>query len=294
MTEVDGVEGYLIDNDCGTATRLNELLRNRRIIRIEPGYTSGWLFIVFDNDYTLTMEIGELRENEDGLRCDWKNGLGWGKVISEGHAEHYTRMDAARLNELLCDRIIQRVEVDSAGWELVVFEPKDIRFDTLTARLGTLRTTGGCRKEPSKNIAIHEAGHAVMHIRMGGTIGSVDVVPTPTSQGGMNFKRKVSCEATVAGHWAALNYGDGTPEHPSEIDGDQNRVNDSRVWDDTMGRLTELASSDPTLELQIKAVAASLVQKRSLTGEEVKQIMAAAAEAKRRAPKLHETQEKTA
>jgi len=157
--------------------------------------------------------------------------------------------------------------------------------------------------------AIHEAGHAVIRIRCGGKVRYVELTEgggrcchDTSTDGNMPdfYRRDVLC--SVAGHFAAWKWGFEARfgdlgcgansdfmavarwERVKRASRDnemswrwrvskQDRITTRKVWRNAMRRLHRFAKRDPTIEAQVMAVAAALVVRKRLEGDEVEAIM---------------------
>lgn len=147
------------------------------------------------------------------------------------------------------------------------------------------------------NVCLHEAGHAVMHIRGGDAVVSVKI---KTTDGGFTtfageFWKPRPPAATVAGHVAELLWGCDPAPLGSRWCGSGKDFDDiaraerykrgghrilktdraaaRKIWQRETRKLRALAKRDPSFEREVKAVAKALSLTGKLSGDEVKEIM---------------------
>jgi hypothetical protein len=152
------------------------------------------------------------------------------------------------------------------------------------------------------NLCLHEAAHAVVHIRQGGEVKRVKVYENARANSstlGIMMHSDFGVPAVyVAGHFAELRWGVGhvfrIGDWLSGSSGDLENVTrmerwirgDNRItksdrksaretWQKQTRRLHALANRDSSFERQVKAVAKALSFRGTLTGPEVLAILRA-------------------
>ena len=186
------------------------------------------------------------------------------------------------------------------------------RQEWLASGLTEQEASEKCKRQREYSTAIHEAGHGVMHCRTiqakDTPLQSLEIFDEGTrrkSAGSAGFATGIVCViATVAGHFAEYRWGwvgrknswnfggsgdfesmvrdraqyrhycieahyDGSNPRVKKVD----KVSAGKQWAANMRKLSALARRDPSFEIQVRAVADALVEKRRLSGEEVLAIM---------------------
>jgi hypothetical protein len=141
---------------------------------------------------------------------------------------------------------------------------------------------------------LHEAAHAVVHIRYGGIVDYVEVqgafmrADRPAGITHLHpFQPSDAIAVAVAGHFAEKKWGNrpiGSAWNDKEGEGSADDFESlcrfgedfaRKVWRQGIRELHTLANRDPLFEQQVKAVAKALSQQEKLTGGEVVAVMAA-------------------
>jgi hypothetical protein len=166
-----------------------------------------------------------------------------------------------------------------------------------------------CEWQRYYDTAIHEAGHGVMHCRTKASeevpLVSLEIFEEGSKSKYHGLATGVLCNiATVAGHFAQYRWGWCGKKNSSSFggigdfdilakqraeyrhycleehyDNSKPRVKKCdklaarKTWNENMKKLSRLARRYPSFELQVRAVAEVLVEKRRLSGEEVLDIM---------------------